>query len=71
MRKLKKDTWPYQVTTRNLDTKIDKWCEECLGYRFRNWYSYFTNNEERVFAFKDSEALLVFKLKWKHNDKVV
>lgn len=68
MRKLKIGVWPFQITTCNLDKEIDKWCEEYLGYRFRNWYSYFINDRERVFAFKDSETLLIFKLKWKHND---
>ena len=68
MRQLKKEIWPYQISLFDLELhnleEITKWCTHHLGYRFRGWYSYVFNRDEHVFAFKDQETLLVFKLKW-------
>lgn len=69
MRKLKKDIWPYQANLKirsdsGIDEEITKWCNENLGYRFSQWFSYWMEPERRLYAFKDSETLLVFKLKW-------
>lgn len=67
MRKLKTEVWPYQVRTKLLSLAVDEWCTENLGYRFREWYSYYTTHDERIFAFKDEATLLVFKLRWSYN----
>lgn len=69
MRKLKHDVWPCQINLKirqndKIDDEIFKWCNETIGLRFKNWFSYSYGVEDRLYAFKDSETLLVFKLKW-------
>lgn len=65
MRKLKREIWPHVVAIREpTDNKPDEWCREHLGHRFKNWYSYSPTIGVREFAFKDTETMLVFKLKW-------
>lgn len=69
MRKLKREIWPYEIILQKAETipdarNIDKWCNETLGYRFRDWYSYSIHGDNRIFAFRDEAVLLVFKLKW-------
>jgi len=65
MRKLNKELWPYQVLVNNDIAKIEQWCKDHLGRRFRDWYSYDTTNG-RLYAFTDTEILLIFKLRWKY-----
>ncbi len=67
MRQLKRDIWPYAIALHNADEEsksITEWCTETVGYRFRDWYSYSVKGHNRVYAFKDEDTLLVFKLKW-------
>lgn len=67
MRKLKKHVWPYQITVPSSpeNAKGDAWCKSNIGQRFKDWYSFDTDyGRKRIFAFKDEETLLVFKLKW-------
>jgi hypothetical protein len=69
VRKLKKNVWPYQsVLNLEIDDQQDKemvkWCNETIGLRFRDWYSYSFNRNRRIYAFKDEATLLVFKIKW-------
>lgn len=76
MRKLKRDIWPHSVSVPDQRVangvyqtykgfkEIDDWCNKNVGIRFRDWYSYELNDKAKVFAFKDTETLLVFKLKW-------
>ena len=67
MRKLKKEVWPFQTTIKSTNESIDKWCEETLGRRFRDWYGYYSPDEGRIYAFKDEATLIVFKLRWSYN----
>lgn len=67
MRKLKTETWPFQISIKSGNSNIDEWCEETLGRRFRDWYGYNTTHEERIYAFKDEATLIVFKLRWSYN----
>lgn len=65
MRKLKRDVWPHQVLVKHSNAEAEQWCKQTIGYRFKDWYSYdLMDTEHRVFAFKDTETLVVFKLKW-------
>jgi hypothetical protein len=52
--------WIPAVVSRD---KIEKWCLENCGHRFKDWYSYADNNNV-TYAFKDTETLLTFKLIW-------
>ncbi len=66
MRQLKTEVWPHQTTLtirENFD-KVDKWCIENIGLRFRDWYSYGLDPQRRIYAFKQEDILLVFKLTW-------
>lgn len=63
MRKLNKSIWPVQTIVIDYEGKIEQWCKDILGRRFRDWYSYDSDNG-RVYAFRDEETLLVFKLRW-------
>ena len=71
MRKLKKEIWPYSTNLESSDdiAFAESWCRDNIGLRFREWYSYTIvqnrNVHIRKYSFKDSETLLVFKLKWK------
>ena len=69
MRKLKTELWPYQITipVSNNGKLDDRWCDAYIGRRFRDWYSFNVDHNKRLFAFKDEETLLVFKLKWGYN----
>ena len=70
MRKLKKNIWPYQIgiEVEHNDPVNDtmlEWCSDLIGIRFKDWYSYYSYSLKiRVYAFKDRETLLIFKLKW-------
>lgn len=71
MRKLKHKVWPHQIVVKvgigdSHDVGMAKWCNENLGFRFKQWYSYSTGADNRLYAFKDESTLLVFKLKWGH-----
>jgi len=64
MRKLKHDIWPHQIILKGgQDEAIARWCCGNCGCRFRDWYSYKIDNN-RLYAFKDTETLLTFKLTW-------
>jgi hypothetical protein len=65
VRKLKKEIWPYQILVVEFTDKVDAWCTTNLGLRFRDWYSY-DYEQGRLYGFKDSETLLLFKLRWKY-----
>jgi hypothetical protein len=43
---------------------MDEWCSEGVGRRFKDWYGYNTWDKKRIYAFKDEQTLLVFKLIW-------
>lgn len=69
MRKLKKEIWPYSLRLNvRIDSGVDidilDWSRSHIGKRFRDWYSYSFGKDDRIYAFRDSETLLVFKLKW-------
>jgi len=65
MRRLKHEIWPYTITLSEKKSKeAEKWCKDNIGMRFRAWYSYTTDRDTRTYAFKDTDTLLVFKLKW-------
>lgn len=68
MRLLKKEIWPYSITIPWVEweyvEKMDAWCDETVGKRFKQWYGYNTWDEKRIYAFKDEQTLLVFKLIW-------
>lgn len=73
MRTLKKEIWPHQVYVKmpavesvNELVALDNWCSQSVGRRFIDWYSYGFGNGIRIYAFKDEETLLVFKLTWGH-----
>jgi hypothetical protein len=50
----------------NSAADIDAWCSLSIGKEFRDWYSYDVDERKRVFAFKEEDDLLIFKLRWKH-----
>lgn len=65
MRKLKHEVWPHQIVLRGgQDTDIAKWCWKNVGLRFQDWYGYDIGDGHRLYAFKDTETLLTFKLTW-------
>lgn len=70
MRKLKTEIWPHQVKISHdfgkNDNEARAWCETKLGYRFKDWYCYDTGEFPAcmLFAFKDAETALMFKLKF-------
>lgn len=77
MRKLKRNIWPHIVSVPDVKItvgqffhgykgfgEIEDWCNKNVGIRFRDWYSYKIEDKSKIFAFKDTETLLVFKLKW-------
>ena len=65
MRKLKKEVWPYEIHVKTATKEMDEWCGLHLGRRFQDWYRYYSDSlEKTIFAFKEEETLLVFKLKW-------
>lgn len=69
MRKLKQEIWPHQISLKirqddKVETEMVAWCNENLGHRFKQWFSYSFDVENRLYAFKDEGTLLVFKLKW-------
>jgi hypothetical protein len=73
MRILRKDIWPYQVFIKIPETQkveeliaLDTWCENTIGKRFKDWYSYNFRSNTRIYAFKDESTLLIFKLAWGH-----
>ena len=67
MRHLKKDLWPYQIISYSMSGKINDWCKTCIGRRSKEWYDYSDGQNRRIFAFKDEESLLAFKLTWSYN----
>jgi hypothetical protein len=69
VRKLKKEVWPYQINLKihnddKIDGEIFRWCNESIGHRFKHWFGYSFGENTKLYAFKDEETLLVFKLKW-------
>ena len=71
MRKLNKEIWPYQIIVDTLTLtqegqvfRLDDWCSNTLGPRFKEWYGYNIDDKARIYAFKDEATLLVFKLAW-------
>ena len=65
MRKLKHDVWPHQIILRGgQDEAIARWCWDNCGRRFQDWYGYMTDDNNRLYAFKDTETLLTFKIRW-------
>ncbi|HEY6435442.1 MAG TPA: hypothetical protein VIY47_02550 [Ignavibacteriaceae bacterium] len=67
MRKLKKEVWPFQIIIKTEEFSVDEWCTESFGRRFETWYSYNIEVGKRIFAFKEEECLLLFKLRWNCN----
>lgn len=68
MRELKKDIWPYRLCLEVgsddlMSDQISAWIKDHMGFRFKDWYSY-TFDRTTIYAFRDSEAMMVFKLKW-------
>ena len=73
MRYLKKDLWPYQTDigwaqNEPVKTQIEirAWCETCIGKRSEDWFDY-PQAGRIIFAFKDKDSLLVFKITWGYN----
>jgi hypothetical protein len=65
VRVLKKEIWPYQCLAASNDcSQIDDWCVQVVGRRCDTWFSYYTGEAKRIYAFKDEEALFIFKLTW-------
>jgi len=67
MRQQNKRIWPYRIKTTKIDnsthTKILGWCNRTCEYD--DWYSYpltYHRGYAYIFAFKDEETLLAFKL---------
>lgn len=72
MRKLRTEVWPYQITLpHGIDQKANdevfKWCNEAIGLRFKDWFSYSYDLDKTLYAFKDEATLVIFKLKWKYH----
>lgn len=71
MRQLKSKIWPYTITIgciTAINNSIDEWCSRNVGRRFSEWYGYNLDVERRIYAFKNQETLLVFKLIWGYKD---
>lgn len=66
MRYLNKIVWPYQTTLKVIHTGgvMDRWCNEYIGKQCSDWYA-FTDYGRTIYAFKDEQSLLVFKLTWR------
>lgn len=66
VRKLKREIWPHQIVLKGSreDVDIAKWCWANCGRRFQDWYGYDIGDGKRLYAFKDTETLLTFKLTW-------
>lgn len=66
MRVLNRDLWPHQVvvTTNQPVSDIDIWCTDCVGKRYRDWFSFATEPGLLIYAFKDKDPLLVFSITW-------
>jgi len=74
MRKLKKEVWPHQVCLPQIDLaagqflKVEEdpgaWCRTHVGRRFQDWYSYLQTDGRVIYAFKDPQMALFFKLLW-------
>ena len=68
MRKLNIEVWPYQVTTCTDGQQEDNWCKLCIGIRSTDWYSYDVDSYRRLYAFKDSESVLMFRLAFDYKE---
>ena len=68
MRVLNKSLWPYTAVLLKSDdiaeVQPEEWCQKNIGTRFHDYYSYDIEGRRRKFAFRDEQALLVFKLTW-------
>jgi hypothetical protein len=65
MRHLNKKVWPYQISmVGHMMYILNDWCADTLGKENKNWYSYEIWDNVRIYAFRDSEILLAFKLTW-------
>lgn len=73
MRVLNKSYWPYTITLRSPTdaNDIEEWLKSAIGRRFKEYYSYSLDRNIVTYGFKDEESLLVFKLKWKQNEKII
>jgi hypothetical protein len=60
MRHLNRTTWPLQIDTAYKDG-LEEWCNQNIGKKHYKWMSYRVYTTA-VFAFTDSESLLMFKL---------
>lgn len=72
MRALKKSTWAYITKVYALEQdKVDKWCDESIGARHQEWFSYINKDSgkwELFYAFREPTDLLTFKLAWGDNE---
>ena len=81
MRALNKDVWPYGTTVHGNFVKAEDWCNEHIGKRYVEWYSYALPSDEmymyskrertshkEVFSFKKEEDLLLFKIRWNNGN---
>lgn len=69
MRRLKKSVWPFQITVNGtLEKEANRWCNCSLGTQFVDWYGYNIMKNVRVYSFKESEAMMLFKLYWGCNE---
>jgi hypothetical protein len=65
MRQLNKAVWKYITVAHNINgLGMDDWCAVHIGNKCRDWYGYNTSNSERIYGFKTSEQILMFKLRW-------
>jgi hypothetical protein len=79
MRQLNRKVWPYRCVLKDVydrdangylvpqradGGKIINWCNDRIGKK--EWY-YYREKNDMIYAFKDEEALLLFKITWRHN----
>ena len=83
MRHLNKNIWPYTILLRNVTSnselgayiqldggkakKINDWCNQRIGKLYHDWYTYYIDGNDKIYAFKDEASLLAFKLTWGYN----
>jgi hypothetical protein len=64
VRQLKKELWPYLLRLA-VDRTEDEWLNKNIGKYHEEWYRYYqSGTEEIIYAFKNAEDMLVFKLKY-------
>ena len=71
MRHLKNDVWPYQCEIpvgfyRDEYPNMERYCNEMVGTIHHDWYVMSYNScKSWMFAFKNVEDAIMFKLRWK------